>query len=343
MKQPLIFKHLTIDYYSATPKYLQLANCIVKAISEGVLKENDVLPSINELSFEFDISRDTAEKGYKHLKKTGVLGSVPGKGYFVKNVELNQKLKIFLLFNKLSPHKKIIYDAFVTSLGDMAAIDFYIYNNDFLFFKKLITQQKGDYTHYVIIPHFMEASENVSEIINTIPKEKLILLDKLLPGVAGNYAAVYEDFEEDIYNALLQANEQLSKYNTIKIIFPEYTYHPKEILEGFYRYCQQYAFNYKVVNDITDEPIQKGEVFINLMENDLVILIEKILAAGLKVGKDVGVISYNETPLKKIILNGITTISTDFQMMGEKTAQMILDQSTEHVAIPFYLTLRSSL
>lgn len=343
MKQPLIFKHLNIDYYSATPKYLQLANCIVKAISEGVLKENDVLPSINELSFEFDISRDTAEKGYKHLKKTGVLGSVPGKGYFVKNTELGQKLKIFLLFNKLSPHKKIIYDSFVASLGDMAAIDFYIYNNDFLFFKKLISQQKGDYTHYVIIPHFLEASENVSEIINTLPKDKLILLDKLLPGVNGNYAAVYEDFEEDIYNALVQANEQLSKYNTIKIIFPGYTYHPKEILEGFYRYCQQYAFNYKVVNEIAEEPIQKGEVYINLMENDLVILIEKILAAGLKVGKDVGVISYNETPLKKIILNGITTISTDFQMMGEKTAQMILDQSTEHVAIPFYLTLRASL
>src|SRR6186713_1690856 len=144
MKQPAIFRHLLIDYYSATPKYLQLANCIIKAIAEGVLKENDVLPSINELSFEFDISRDTAEKGYKHLKQSGILGSVPGKGYFVKTVNLNQKLKIFLLFNKLSPHKKIIYDAFVASLGDLAAIDFYIYNNDFLFFKKLITRQNQD-------------------------------------------------------------------------------------------------------------------------------------------------------------------------------------------------------
>lgn len=343
MKQPLIFKHLFIDYYSATPKYLQLANCIVKAIGEGVLKENDVLPSINELSFEFEISRDTAEKGYKHLKKTGVLGSVPGKGYFVKNANLDQKLKIFLLFNKLSPHKKIIYDAFVSSIGDMAAIDFYIYNNDFLLFKKLISQQKGDYTHYVIIPHFLEGGENVHEIVNTLPKEKLILMDKLLPGVNGNYAAVYEDFEKDIYNALMQANDKLSKYNTIKIIFPEYTYHPKEILEGFYKYCQQYAFNYKVIHNIEEEAIQKGEVYINLMENDLVILIEKILATGLKVGKDVGVISYNETPLKKIILNGITTVSTDFQMMGEKAAQMILETSTEHVAIPFNLTLRASL
>ena len=343
MKQPDVFKYLLIDYYSATPKYLQLANCIVKAISEGVLKENDILPSINELSFEFEISRDTAEKGYKHLKKNGVLGSVPGKGYYVKNAELNQKLKIFLLFNKLSPHKKIIYDAFVGALGDLAAIDFYIYNNDFLFFKKLISQQKDNYTHYVIVPHFLDGGENVHEIINTIPKEKLILLDKIVPGITGNYGAVYENFEEDIYNALVQANEKLSKYHTIKIIFPEYTYHPKEILEGFYRYCQQFAFTYKVVRNIENEPIKEGEVFINLMENDLVVLIEKILATKLKVGKHVGVISYNETPLKKIILNGITTISTDFQMMGEKAAQLILDQSTAHIKIPFYLTVRASL
>ena len=343
MKQPAIFQHLLIDYHSATPKYLQLANCIIKAIGEGILKENDVLPSINELSFEFEISRDTAEKGYKHLKKNGVLGSVPGKGYFVKNAELNQKLKIFLLFNKLSFHKKIIYDAFVQSLGDLAAIDFYIYNNDFLFFKELMTKHKQDYTHYVIIPHFMEGGENVHEIINTIPKEKLILLDKMVKGVTGNYAAVYEDFEEDIYNALTQAKNKLSKYHTIKIILPEYTYHPKEILEGFYRFCQEYAFTYKVVRNIATEPIKEGEVYINLMENDLVILIEKILTTKLKVGKHVGVISYNETPLKKIILNGINTISTDFQMMGEKTAELILNHSTEHIAIPFNLTTRASL
>jgi len=344
MEQPAIFKHLKIDYYSATPKYLQLANCINKAIADGILKENDVLPSINELSFEFEISRDTAEKGYKHLKKNGVLGSVPGKGYYVKNVELNQQIKIFLLFNKLSYHKKVIYDAFVASLGELAVIDFYIYNNDFLLFKKLIEQQKdNNYTHFVIIPHFLDAVENVHEIINTIPKEKLIIMDKIVPGITGNFAAVYENFEKDIYNALVEANEKLSKYHTIKIIFPKDTYHPKEILEGFYRYCQEFAFTYKVVSNIEKEPIKEGEVYINLMENDLVVLIEKILATKLKIGKHVGVISYNETPLKKIILNGITTISTDFHMMGEKAAQIILNHNTEHTEIPFALTLRSSL
>jgi DNA-binding transcriptional regulator YhcF (GntR family) len=343
VKKNVISQLITIDYYSATPKYLQLANSVIKAIGQGKLEKDEVLPSINELSFEFEISRDTAEKGYKYLKKIGVLGSVPGKGYFVRNTEVGQHLKIFLLFNKLSPHKKIMYDAFVAALGDLASVDFYIYNNDFAFFKRLIQNNKNEYTHYVVIPHFLDGGENAHDVINTIPAEKLILLDKMIPGVKGDYAAVYENFEKDIYQALEQLLEKLTRYHTIKIIFPEYTYHPKEILKGFYKFCHEYAFNYKVVHDVANEPIKEGEVYINLMENDLVILIEKILATKLKVGKHVGVISYNETPVKKIILNGITTISTDFHMMGEKTASLILENSREHIEVPFRVTMRQSL
>jgi len=343
MERNEIYKLIQLDDHSATPKYQQLANSIVNAIQEGRIGKDSILPSINELSFEFQISRDTAEKGYRHLKNIGVLGSVPGKGFYIKSTTVSQKVKIFLLFNKLSAHKKIIYDSLASSLAGLGAIDFYIYNNDFALFCNLLLSKQDQYTHYVIIPHFNEGGENASEIINKIDKNKLILLDKLVPGVEGKYGAVYENFEKDIYQALEQALPQLEKYQTLKIIFPAQTYFPQEILKGFYRFCTQYAFGYQVVHSIEEEPIQEGEVFINLMENDLVILIERILAKKLKVGKDVGVISYNETPLKKIILDGITTISSDFEMMGAKTAQLILERSTRHIEIPFYLTLRSSL
>lgn len=338
-----VYNFIFIDEYAVTPKYIQLTNSIVKAIEKGSLKKNSPLPSINDLSFELDISRDTAEKAYKYLKKQGIIGSVPGKGYFISNTDVKQPIKIFLLFNKLSTHKKIIYDAFVASIGKEVVIDFYIYNNDFALFRKLLTNKRDDYTNYVIIPHFLEGGEKAHEIINTIPKEKLLLLDQLLPGVQGSFAAVYEDFEKDIYEALEQVLEKLTRYHTIKIIFPKYTYHPKQILEGFYRFCNQYAFNYEVVADVNKVIIAEGEVFISLMENDLVLLIEKIIETKLEVGKQVGVISYNETPLKKIILKGITTISTDFHLMGEKAAQLILQKSTEHIATPFHLTLRESL
>ena len=334
---------ISIDYQSATPKYRQLANSILASIRKGQLQKDDVLPSINELSFQFEISRDTAEKGYKYLKEIGVLGSVPGKGFYISNTNLDKGLKIFLLFNKLSAHKKIIYDALIAALPDTASVHFYIYNNDFSFFKKLIQNNKNEYSHYVIIPHFMEGGEQAAEIMNSIDKSKLVLLDKLVPGVVGNYGAVYENFEQDIYKALTQARELLARYHTIKIIFPAHSYFSLEILRGFEKFCIENNFKHDVVHDLAESTISWGEVYINLMESDLVILIERIISQKFEIGKDIGVISYNETPLKKIILNGITTISTDFQLMGEKTAEVILNGSTQHIEIPFYLTLRNSL
>ncbi len=202
MKPIGIYDIIRIDEYSSTAKYQQIINSILKGIESGRLQQQDLLPSINDLSYELDISRDTAEKSYRYLKKIGLLGSVPGKGYFIKNTVFDHVLNICLLFNKLSAHKKIIYDSFVESLGHNVAIDFYIYNNDFSLFKKLLSNRHEDYTHYVIIPHFIEGGENAYEIINGLPKEKLILLDKKIHGVDGEYAAVYENFSKDIYTRI---------------------------------------------------------------------------------------------------------------------------------------------
>jgi len=343
MKPVGIYDIIRIDEYSSTPKYQQIINSILKALENKRLKQQDVLPSINDLSYELDVSRDTAEKGYRYLKKIGVLGSVPGKGYFIKSTDFEQSYHICLLFNKLSAHKKIIYDSFVSAIGSEAAIDFYIYNNDFSLFRKLLSNTTEEYSHYVIIPHFIEGGENAHEIINTIPKEKLILLDKEVEGVTGEYASVYENFSKDIYDALQRASEKLSKYHTIKIIFPKNSYYPLEIINGFNCFCQDYAFNYKAINNIEDEKVNKGEVFITVMEDDLVKLIERLLQLNLKAGEDVGIISYNETPIKKIILNGITTISTDFAEMGKMAAQLITENRRDHLEVPFYLTLRDSL
>lgn len=343
MKKKDLYKFIQVDAYSATPKYLQLSDSIIDAVDNGQLKKDDILPSINELSYILEISRDTAEKGYKYLKKIGIIVSVPGKGYYISHTEFKKNIRICLLFNKLSAHKKIIYDAFVDALGEQASIDFYIYNNDFAIFKRLIQNKQSGYSHYVIIPHFVEGGENAHEIINTIPKEKLVLLDKRVPGVEGKYAAIYENFEKDIYGALNKVRDRLYKYHTIKIVFPKKSYYPKGILKGLKLFCQQYAFNYVMVNDIINEPIEKGELFISVMEDDLVYLLEKIVSLDLKLGEDIGLISYNETPLKKLLLDGITTISTDFKMMGTMAAETVMSHSLAHQEVPFYITLRSSL
>jgi Predicted transcriptional regulators len=189
MSSENIYRLITIDEQSVTPKYQQLTNSILYAIERGSIEKDYPLPSINDLSYELEISRDTAEKAYRHLKQLGVVGSVPGKGYFISKTDFRQSIKVFLLFNKLSAHKKLIYDSFVEILGEQAAIDFYIYNNDFSLFKKLLQNRKEDHTHYVIIPHFIEGGENAAAVINEITKGHLILLDKIIPGIKSEYGA----------------------------------------------------------------------------------------------------------------------------------------------------------
>lgn len=337
-------KPIKINELSKTPKYQQIINSIITAVETGMIEKGYRLPSVNKLLIKYDISRDTIVKAYQHLKDLGIIESVPGKGYYIKNTNFRQKAKIFLLFNKLSHHKKIIYDSFSRTLGDEASIDFFIYHNDFQLFKRLILEHKDEnYTHFVIIPHFLEGGMSAPEFINQLPKKKLVIMDKKIEGIDGEYSAVYQDFGPDIFNALVEALPLMEKYKKIKIIFPPYSYHPKEILAGFEKFCGEYAFEYAVVSDIEKETIERNDVYINLMEDDLVTLIKRVKNLNLKVGKDVGIISYNETPLKEILLDGITIVSTDFEQLGKTAAELVLSNEKTHIINPFRLVIRNSL
>lgn len=80
MKKLEIVDIIKVDEYSCTPKYLQIVNSVLRGIEEGGLMVGDNLPSINELSDELDISRDTVERGYAQLKNIGILDTIPRRG-----------------------------------------------------------------------------------------------------------------------------------------------------------------------------------------------------------------------------------------------------------------------
>jgi len=63
----------------------------------------------------------------------------------------------------------------------------------------------------------------------------------------------------------------------------------------------------------------------------------------LELAKDIGIISYNDTLLKEIVEGGITTISTNFNLMGERLAHMILNQEFAQIENPNRLIIRHSL
>jgi DNA-binding transcriptional regulator YhcF (GntR family) len=342
MNNSFFFDHVHVDSYSSTPKYLQLAHAILTAIKQGKFEKNNLLPSLNELTNHLEISRETADRGYKYLRYLGILKAVPGKGHFISTTEVNNPMRICLLVNKISDGKNLFYHSFIENLGTNIPIDFYVYNNDFYLFKRLLNKRQ-DYTHYVILPHFIDNEDEAEALIDTLPKEKLIILDKRLKRVKGNHASIYEDFEGDIYKALEHALPVLSKYDTLRLIFHKKSYLPVDIKRGFNSFCQQYAFERGIVDTITKIELKKGEVYICVNDDDLVSLLDKIKESSFVIGKDIGIISYNDTPLKKYMVGGITTISTDYKQMGVLTAKAISDNLTQQITLDFCLQLRSSL
>jgi len=65
------------------PLYLQLKRWIEGAISRGVIKPGDALPSERDLAVRVDVSRVTVRKAVQQLVKDGVLVQRHGSGTFV--------------------------------------------------------------------------------------------------------------------------------------------------------------------------------------------------------------------------------------------------------------------
>lgn len=340
-----------LDESSRIPKYQQIVNSIIEDIENSYLTVGDKIPSINEISEEYYLSRDTVEKAYNLLKEKKIIVSVKGKGYYVaRNISTSQITVLFLL-NKLSNYKLKIFNSFVNGLGTGAQVDLNIYHCDPKLLLNILDENIGAYDHYVIMPHFKDdqhshynQDSDVIACLKKIPAEKLIIMDNYLLEFGDKVASIYQDFKNDIYQALCEAIFQLQNYEKLMLVYPEKTVYPypKEILLGFKKFCMDFDFDFEILETVYPEmELQPHDAFIVIEENDLVNLVKQVRDQHYVLGKDIGIISYNDTPLKELL--GITVISTDFKLMGETAAYMVRKHKKEVVKNVFKFINRGSV
>ncbi len=338
---------IKIDKSSQEPVYKQLIKGIETLIDQKKYIEGDFIPSMNELSQELEISKETVKKAYSILREKGVIDSSHGKGFFVTNNE-PKKIKILLLFDKISTYKQVLYSSFLTTIGETAEITIRLHNQDFELFKEFIEENLDVFDYYIITPHFPLKNNIQKEVVKTlkkIPNRKLILLDRNIEKLPGNYGAVYQDFGHDVFDGLLLGVNQLKKFNQLNIISMPGSMYAPIIQEGIKRFCLQNEIKCQFHNKLSADKIQKQEVFLILnsqLDTELIELVRAAKEKGCKIGEDVGIISYNESPINEIILDGLTVLSTDFKQMGELAAKMILEKSFKKVRCNFRLIRRST-
>jgi DNA-binding transcriptional regulator YhcF (GntR family) len=332
---------IRIDKSTSTPKYEQLVNEILRHIRSKKLLVGDKLPSIHEICNNYDISRDTVVIAYNELKSRGIISPKHGKGFYVASTTIRSKLKIFLLFDVMNGYKEVLYRSFLNGLGSDYQVDIFFHYYNLKVFNQLISNNISKYGFYVIMPHF---NEDISKYLKQIPPEKLLIIDKDLISGVGNYAAVFQNFEKDVANALNTALPLLKKYTSLKFISNHnFQFIPDGMEKGFSRFCSQHRIKHSIYKDIKSSVPEKGDAFLAVSDQDLIELLKLSKNKNWEPGCDIGILSYDETPLKEILAGGISVISTDFKKMGETAADMIKRHKTERIENPCLFIARKSL
>ncbi len=324
-----------INPLSNIPKFRQLVDNVVNALAENKLHAGDQLPSVNFICKEYKLSRDTVFKAYSILKDQGVIESVPNKGYFISN----EGQKVLLFLDTLKAYKEVLYGEFVKNLQKTTIADVHFHHYNIDVFRKLINESKGRYSKYIIMPF---DHPEVADIVNELPSKNTLIID--WDTNASNHTnKLFQNFGQPVYKALEDANHLLSKYSELIAVYPEFTNHPRKTIDNFVDFCKAHKYQHAVLEKSDDLDVKSGQMYFSVSDRMLGRILEQCKEKKLIIGENVGILSYNETPMKKFIDKGISVISTDFKLMGQKAAEFASSDISMDLCVPTKIFFRDSL
>lgn len=328
-----------LEEISGYSKHERLVQGFINAIDEKLLRQGDLLPSVNNMIKETGFARETIVKGYKELIDRGIVESKNRMGYFVSSENTNQKLTIALILYAFDSVQETFYNALRAALNADVHIDIYFHNHNIEIFETLINKVNGRYGMYVVapIPH-----PKTAEILKVLPLNKFLMIDRF-EQIDGDFSYIVQEFEKSTYRTLMQLNDTIKQFDELIFFSRPDSDAPKEILESFKKYVSEEGINNSIKTRYLAGSVEKGKVYFSTNDTQTWMLLKDCRERNFVLGKDVGVLSQDDDPIKEIICDGITTYSTDFVLMAKKAANFVLSQEKIKEVIPTVLIRRKSL
>lgn len=318
---------------SSVPKFQQLVDLIVDAVAHGELSPGDILPSVNHIYYETGLARGTIVKALDELKRRGIVESVPNKGYFVAR----DNPRVLLLLDTLRPFKQGIYDGIRENLPDNVELNMYFHHYNIKLMEEILQNASGRYTAYIIMAW---EHQDMSGILAKLDANKVVIFD-YMDTSWGDYSYVIQDFEKSLYDNLAQSVERIRKYQSFSFVCPDSANHPPEAKSAFRKFCREYGINGQVCHE-PGETI-KGKAFLVVDDKHLIELVKRARREDLKTGLEVGLISFNDYPMKEVLEGGITVISPDFAKMTKLIANSIKKREKIRSLVEPQILMRNSL
>lgn len=335
-----------VDAGSDVEKYRQIVEGVIDAVRGGRIRRGEALPTVSTLCRDFGLAKETVIKAYAILRKRGIVNAVARKGYFVATESVDHKANVMLLFDEFPAYKQAVYEAFMQELGGRAIADIYFHHCTPALFESLLLDNIRYYDLAVVMPFDDKA---VGRVLRQVDRRKILILDRR-EHVGEGFPFIGQEFEESVFNCLNDAADLLAKYRKLYLVFPKKadiaiksSQAPRPIVNGFEKFCRNARLAHGIIHSVVGHTVRKGDAFLLIDDTDLVAAVEMARAADLQLGKDVGILSYNETPIKRVVDRGITVISTDFAEQGRRAARYVLDPKPVNEIIPTTLIRRHSL
>ena len=315
---------------SLTPLHKQFTNYVKRLVRSGEFSREKPLPSIQAMVIRTGISRETVVKGYAELCREGVLVSRKGKGYFVKDSYLTGVQSVIAFMDKMSTHQQEIMDGFMATVNPKAEITIRMHYQNVEWFEQALEAALDRYDWYLLFAHFSlddDTQQMVEKLIAKIPARKLIIIDHLPSFAPPEAGAVFQSFETDVPAALKSAISDLRKYRRLCNIPLSSSLYRAQVARSIELFGESEGLEVRILDEIPDE-IQKGDLFFvsgSRLDKKLSHLLKAISSSKLIIGKEVGLICYNDFPLNEYIFGGLTTLSIDFEQMGRIAGKMVLD------------------
>lgn len=332
---------LSIDNRLETPVYKQIRQAVEQSIENRQLLPGDKLPSINKLANEYHLAAGTIIRAYDELRELGVISSKQGKGYYISSTDIALRLRIFLLFDRITAFKEILYDSFRNEFDEHTDIQVSFHHYNKKRFEKLVRENLGKFSHYVLMPHL---DGDINKIIKRIPEKKIIFIDNFPEKLATTSSAVYQDFFKDIYHALMEKIEKIRKYESIHLSLSQslFQFVPEGTKAGFKSFCKDHDLKHSIMRDVSELNLNQKNCYIIFDDRELLNTLKLIQNKRWKLGQDIGIISFDESPMKELLAGGISVLSTDFVQMGKTAADLVKGKIKGQIANPFSLIERNS-
>ncbi len=324
---------------SSITKHQQIVQGIINAIDEKLVLAGEMLPPVNAMVDELGFARKTIVKAYTALKHRGIVEAKSRQGYFVCHTDTQLRIKVMLLLYAFDFVQRSFFRAFREAAGPDVQIDTFFHHNNPKVFRAFILENLGKYGMYIVAPMHHSVSK---EVLRLLPPKRLLLVDRY-ENLGKKYAFVAQQFEQPVYNWLAELKPQIFKFDRFVLFYRDDADYPAGTAQAFRRFVSNYKFTKaRVERAYCPGSVLPNTLYYIMNDADLWPLLKDCQELGYQLGKDIGIISQDDTPVKELIMGGITTISSNFEEMAFLANKFMQERSIFQTIVPTLLNRRKS-